>query len=352
MPGSSPTATRRRHAARGLLLVIALAVSGIAGEAVWRVLVETKYRAQCAAFDNPLFVLTADEALYDLRPGADVPHTIADPKGGPRTSVSYHVHADGLRAHPRWPPPADDTPRILFVGDSYTFGTGVEDGVAFPHPCERLLHARGRRDFCINAGVPGHNSEQTLARLRVLLPQFRPHHVVLGFVLNDAEPPTIAPIPPAAARGHARSWLFEDSKHVINEIGRWFVSDTPLLPVAALDYDGNALLSWTGPSPKGPASLRAIAAMHAVCTAAGVGFSVVTIPSFPVPFDETYAFGGIHGQVVSQVRALGGFALDALDGLRGADHEALLVPGDGHPNAAGHERLAALIADHLLEVLR
>lgn len=341
---------RRTRTLRLVVAAAAVTVSSIAGEVAWRAVVNAHYRASCLAFDQPLFALTDDGALYGLRPGAEVPHAIGDPSGGPPTQVTYHVGADGLRAHPRWPPP-DGPPRILFVGDSYTFGTGVADGVAFPHRCEQLLAARGREVFCINAGVPGHNSEQTSARLRWLLPRHQPRLVVLGFTANDAEPPVFAPIPPAIVRGNAWSWLLADGRLAVNALGSLLVTDTPLLPKAARDYDVNPLPAWFATSPKGAASLRAITAMHELCTAHGVAFSVVTLPAPWLRIDDDHPHAGIHAQVLAHARAIGALAFDALPGLRGAEPAVIAVPGDGHPNTEGHRLLAVTITAHLAAVL-
>src|SRR5262245_21573635 len=121
------TNSRGRRTARLVLATCAVAASGLAGEVVWRTLVNAHYRTQLAAFDEALFVLTDDGALYGLRPGAEVPHTIPNP-AGPPTEVTYRVNVDGLRAHPVWPPPQNGAQRLLFIGDSFTFGTGAQDG--------------------------------------------------------------------------------------------------------------------------------------------------------------------------------------------------------------------------------
>ena len=72
--------------------------------------------------------------------------------------------------------------------------------------------------------------------------------------------------------------------------------------------------------------------------------AAAALPSFWLPFDGDYPYAGIHDQVVAHARSIGAFALDALPPLRGVDTRVLAVPGDGHPNEAGHVRLAAILA--------
>ena len=184
----------RRRILQCTVLAVATGLGLLGAEWLWRRLVQAQYERQRAAFAEPLFTLVDGPELYTLRADLDFVHTIADPAGGPPTTVHYHTQPDGLRRHDIWPPPTDPTlPRVLFLGDSYTFGTAVGDADTLPQQTQRELAAQGVRAFVINAGVPGHNSAQQLARLPELLQRFHPQHVVLGFVMNDAEPPTYAP---------------------------------------------------------------------------------------------------------------------------------------------------------------
>ena len=57
----------------------------------------------------------------------------------------------------------------------------------------------------INAGVPGYNTEQEAVMLDELLPRYRPDMVVVGYVMNDAEPQMNVPQPPAMTYRYASS---------------------------------------------------------------------------------------------------------------------------------------------------
>ncbi len=85
------------------------------------------------------------------------------------------------------PKPADVF-RIVFVGDSVTFGYYVDEKETFPKVVESLMQAeriKGRRVEIVNAGVSGLGSGNTLAHLKNRVLAWDPDLVVWGFYLND-----------------------------------------------------------------------------------------------------------------------------------------------------------------------
>lgn len=97
-------------------------------------------------------------------------------------------NAQGLREDHEIPlakPPGEL--RILFLGDSVTFGYLVRQDECFVERTERELAARfpDRRIECINAGVPGYSLFQGLRFLETHGLAFAPDLVVLEFGWND-----------------------------------------------------------------------------------------------------------------------------------------------------------------------
>lgn len=77
--------------------------------------------------------------------------------------------------------------RILVLGDSFTFGLGVEQSAIYPEQLERILN-REEAEFhysVLNGGVGGYNTEQELKWLKEKGLAFEPDIVIVGFVLND-----------------------------------------------------------------------------------------------------------------------------------------------------------------------
>ena len=55
--------------------------------------------------------------------------------------------------------------RVLCVGDSFTWGWGVEDDKIYTRVLQRMLDAEGRRTEVINAGIKGYGTVQCLVYL-------------------------------------------------------------------------------------------------------------------------------------------------------------------------------------------
>lgn len=77
--------------------------------------------------------------------------------------------------------------RILCVGDSHTYGTGVERFETYPAQLQRLLNQAGgtTRFEVTNLGVPGSNSAQVRHRLPQYLELYEPDLVIVLIGVND-----------------------------------------------------------------------------------------------------------------------------------------------------------------------
>lgn len=100
------------------------------------------------------------------------------------TSVSTNSHGLREREMPLVKPAG--TRRVLFIGDSVTFGPGVRDDEPFARQVEGLLRAGGAGQIeTVNAGVVGYNTVQELGRLEDAGLAYQPDVVVLTFLVND-----------------------------------------------------------------------------------------------------------------------------------------------------------------------
>lgn len=76
--------------------------------------------------------------------------------------------------------------RILAMGDSRTFGDGVNDEETWPAQLEKALNERQPGRFeVINAGVSGWNAFQGLRYLKTCGFQLKPHMVICAFGTNE-----------------------------------------------------------------------------------------------------------------------------------------------------------------------
>jgi lysophospholipase L1-like esterase len=96
--------------------------------------------------------------------------------------VAVRINRQGFRADREFPPePPPGVRRIVAVGDSFTFGNGVEVHQAFPSLLERRLPAAE----VINLGVPGYGVDQQLLMLESRGLRFHPDVVLLGLHTPD-----------------------------------------------------------------------------------------------------------------------------------------------------------------------
>ena len=99
---------------------------------------------------------------------------------------TFHTNALGLRDDEIVD---DGRARILAIGDSCTFGWGVEQREAYPQVLQRLLDAdRPGRYRVVNAGVPGYTSYHGRLYLRERGLALRPDVVIAAYGFNDIAP--------------------------------------------------------------------------------------------------------------------------------------------------------------------
>lgn len=259
----------------------------------------------------------------------------------------YRTNAHGLRDRDRPAKPAG-TKRVLVMGDSYTWGYAVAEEEAYPQVAERVLAARGRPDIeVVNGGIPDYNSRMERQLLAQLMPIYQPDAVFLAYVVNDAEPSTAMPVPPEETYRHAWSWfLSEEADHLNRHVFR-----RRLLPSAKDNVGSSYLDGFEEGSVKWRDSREAIREMRDLAAAKGIPFTVLILPDVTQDLDDRYTWRPIHEAVTRWGRELNVPTFDLLTEFRGRDHQTLLVPWDGHPNADAHKDIATFLVARILEQL-
>lgn len=129
-------------------------------------------------FSSPdLYRVSSDpRILFEPRPNFD----------GYSEGTTVRTNSRGLRERELPLAPGRGTARVLFLGDSVTFGSGVLAEEAFPRLLESALGDAGAGPIeTLNAGVVGYNTLQELGRLEAVGLAYGPDLVVLTFVVND-----------------------------------------------------------------------------------------------------------------------------------------------------------------------
>ncbi|MDP7031460.1 MAG: hypothetical protein QF904_04095 [Gemmatimonadota bacterium] len=180
LPGGGGRPRAGRVLAEVALGIAGLALAGLAGEWTLR-----EFCPQRSA--STLGMFREDPAAgYRLRENF----------GGEVRVVEYRTRvftdADGLRVPANPGPDRLADRRILAIGDSFTFGVGVEAAQAFPEVLERLLVTDGRPSSVRNGGVGGYGPLRASRLLSSSLGKWNPeivvHTIYVGNDLEDPEP--------------------------------------------------------------------------------------------------------------------------------------------------------------------
>jgi lysophospholipase L1-like esterase len=90
----------------------------------------------------------------------------------------------------------NDTIRVIALGDSFTFGWGVDLNDTWPKQLENLLNKKcEKKKFeVLNIGVPGYNTPMEIEFFKLRGIKYNPDIVILGYVGNDLVNETLRPI--------------------------------------------------------------------------------------------------------------------------------------------------------------
>ncbi len=98
------------------------------------------------------------------------------------TNTKVNTNSIGTRGINEYDLDAKKNIRIMTLGDSFTFGEGVNDNETF----SAFLEAKDSSIEVMNLGVFAYGFDQTLLRYEILGMKYRPDIVILGFWEDDA----------------------------------------------------------------------------------------------------------------------------------------------------------------------
>jgi lysophospholipase L1-like esterase len=259
------------------------------------------------------------------------------PRGARGPTNSY-----GMRDAEPLPAGAPGVLRVAVLGDSFSFGLGVERDETYPAVLEALLRATpetARRPVdVLNFGVGGYSTADEARVLEYKALAWSPDLVIVGYVLNDPETDPIQPLQSyfAEPRWWQHSQLLRLAAQAWNAFERERLGGGDYYRYLHAEQGAR----WQG-------VLRAFARLHEL--AAGRGIPVL-LAIFPVETQswDGYPYRDLHAQVVHAARAAGLEALDLLPAFEThAPREVPLGARDPHPTPLGHRIAARAILDRL-----
>lgn len=260
------------------------------------------------------------------------------------------INSLGLRDDEIVPEPGPGTVRIIALGDSQTFGNGLDLSETWPKQLARRLDSLGGyRWEVVNAGIPGTDTWQHEILLRRLINTLHPHAVVLALYVNDVVP---RHDPSAADPSALTNTLTKRLTYLLkrSSVMTWIHS--------------RLLLSWRGGgsrSGRSPEEIvvaggaddltergwrqveQSLQAMKRLCDARNVNLIVAILPR------RDQVSGHNPGRLYNErARAIAEAhrieSLDLLPHLASAYRvigDALFIPWDGHNSAAANAVVAA-----------
>jgi hypothetical protein len=110
-------------------------------------------------------------------------YTMASDESGWPPGAEFN--GDGLRDRSHAVEQPEGVARVAFLGDSVTFGHGLEPGEAYPQVLQALLEEEGRPVEVLSAALWGWSTRQERIAYERLVRRYRPERVVVAVCLND-----------------------------------------------------------------------------------------------------------------------------------------------------------------------
>ncbi|MBW2287612.1 MAG: SGNH/GDSL hydrolase family protein [Deltaproteobacteria bacterium] len=241
--------------------------------------------------------------------------------------------------------------RVLFLGDSFTFGSGVDDpALRFS---DRLERAFGDGFHFYNAGIPGSQPSDWVRFVGVFLRDYRPDAVVAVFFLRDG-----------TALGTALHYHVDRIAEIRAEHCGRPVERHSYLVKRICDirvqrdftewYLGEFRRAYLGSEQERRVWVEMQAELLAIrksSVEAGASFHLVV---FPLLYGlKDYEFHDVEAEILRFAETHDIPAMSLISGFEGKDERDLWVsPVDQHPNAVGHEIAAETLLPYLTEILK
>jgi len=268
-----------------------------------------------------------------------------------RRAVTNRINSHGLRGREIALTAPADTVRLLMVGDSFTYGEGVEDDETFSRKLEEMLNGTsisgrgGLRYETINAGVSGYNTHDEYVYLKNRWIAFNPDVVVIVFYLNDAYDDSKF-FSLITGAGEGASLEGKNASRSPSRVVEWVTNRLNRLKVAKQVKAIYQKQFSETPFIEGydwKDSRKALGEAQALTGRHGAGLALVIFPEL-YELTEKYPFRNIHVRVREAAEDLGIPVLDLLDTFTGEEPETLWVhETDHHPNARAHDIAAGAI---------
>lgn len=238
-------------------------------------------------------------------------------------SVEIRTNEFGMRGGPVSPPAGER--RIIFLGSSITLGWGVPEDETTPGHLQKMFDAHGEKAVVFNAGVGNYNATRYVELFLTRLTETKPTDIVVHAFVRDAE-------------------VLEPGG------GNWLVRNSQLaVTLSAALQRRQASASGTLADhyrqfyePNSPGFLAAKEALRELSEyAKGHGIRLYMAMTPDIHNLQDYPLGFVHDAMRGLAEEYGYKFIDLLPAFADITAEDVwAMPGDPHPNALGHRRMA------------
>jgi len=153
-------------------IVLIIIVTQVMGEFIVRIIVPQSLNPSLYKFDH-VFAFTLKQNYTGFSKNLDY-------------SVRLFTNSNGFRCNEERFNTISNQ-KILVVGDSYTFGTGVEYGESYPAVIQTNLHDLGviKSDDVLNTGIPAWGTSQELLMIKKTIEKITPELIIWQICEND-----------------------------------------------------------------------------------------------------------------------------------------------------------------------
>jgi len=345
-----------------LFVVIGIIVALIMCEAMLSILQYPRFYTSHSLQPQFRFLKTEYGHFYTNAPSSNIKFVY---DGNPRgyfdhdNAVYHRTNSDGFRGKEFRIPKPSNTFRIVFLGDSFTFGEGVKDDDIFTEKLAHLLNEnrtiKATHFESLNFGVGGYNTEQSLFLLKNYALKTDPDSIILTHTLNDAEPklyftdPTTRKIKRRSRESHISEGL-PDPKPPETLLYKLRTAQMVWQATQNRNLNGQMIRYYRSlydeGNPGWKTTAKSLWEFSNICESRRIE---CTILLFPLIFrlDDRYPFKTIHEKIKTEIKSGKSnriHFIDLFEHLKGRNHTDLWVhPTDQHPNEFAHRIVAEAI---------
>ena len=249
--------------------------------------------------------------------------------------VNVSINSDGLRDRD-YPIERGDAYRIIFLGDSLTFGWGVEQEYTFQYLLEEEIGKTAPTEI-INFGTGNYNTEQEVSMFFEKGVKYDPDKVVLFYFINDAEATPKKSGLWFLGYSYLISFYWSRINSLINNI---LVSRSFKDYYTALYMDDQE--GWIN-------SQKAMLELRDYCLENAIAFQVVLLPE--LHDTNNLIFGEVYNKIslFLQQNGIEYMNLAKLFSDHGDQMELWVSYDDAHPNKLAHGKIAETLVEFISE---